>query len=56
MARQQISLPVGAPTTYKDDRLADALSDAKLPPLTDVKTNDPRYRTSRINDQPVKEK
>jgi hypothetical protein len=49
----KISLPAGAPTTKMT--LADALSDAKLPPLTDVKTNDPRYRTSRINDQPVTE-
>ncbi|MGA8087719.1 MAG: hypothetical protein WCA10_10455 [Terracidiphilus sp.] len=49
----KISLPAGAPTTRMT--LADALSDDKLPPLQDVKTNDPRYRTSRINDQPVKE-
>jgi hypothetical protein len=35
--------------------VADALSDTKLPPLTDVKTNDARYQDSRITDQPVKE-
>jgi hypothetical protein len=49
----KISLPTAAHTTKM--LLTDALSDGNLPPLKDVKTNDPRYRTSRINDQPVKE-
>ena len=47
------SIPTGAPTI--EMTLADALSDSKLPPLQNVKTNDPRYQASRIDDQPVKE-
>jgi hypothetical protein len=47
------TLPSDAPTIKMT--LADALSDSRLPPLTNVKTNDPRYQSSRINDQPVKE-
>jgi hypothetical protein len=49
----KISVPSGAPTVKMT--LADALSDAKLPPLKDVKTDDPRYQKVRITDQPVKE-
>jgi len=45
--------PIGAPTIKMT--LADALSDSKLPALKNVKTNDPRYQASRIDDQPVKE-
>ncbi len=47
------SIPPGAATVKMT--LADALSDAKLPPLTKVKTDDPRYQSKRILDQPVKE-
>jgi hypothetical protein len=47
------SLPDGA-TTVKMS-LADALSDAKLPPLNNIKKNDARYQDTRITDQPVKE-
>jgi len=44
------SLPAGAAT--KVMTLDDAL---KLPRLTNVATNDPRYQSKRITDQPVKE-
>jgi hypothetical protein len=44
------SLPAGAPT--KTMTLADALN---LPKLTNVAKNDPRYQSTRIMDQPVKE-
>jgi hypothetical protein len=44
------SLPPGAPT--KTMTLADALNLSKL---TDVKKDDPRYQSTRIMDQPVKE-
>lgn len=47
------SIPSGAPTV--EMTLGDALSDDKLPPLKAVKTNDARYQSSRIDDQPVKE-
>jgi len=47
------TLPAGAPTVKMT--LTDALSDAKLPPLTSVRTNDARYQSNRILDQPVKE-
>jgi hypothetical protein len=47
------SVPIGAPAI--EMTLADALSDSRLPPLKSVKTNDPRYQASRIDDQPVKE-
>jgi len=46
----KISLPAGAPTKVMG--LADAL---KLPRLTNVVKNDPRYQNTRITDQPVKE-
>jgi hypothetical protein len=49
----KISVPAGAAIVKMT--LADALSDAKLPPLKDVRTNDPRYQSNRIDDQPVKE-
>lgn len=45
--------PAGAHTVRM--KLADALSDSKLPPLPDVKTNDARYDSARILDQPIKE-
>jgi len=44
------TLPPSAVTTTMT--LDDALS---LQPLSDVKTNDPRYQSARIMDQPVKE-
>jgi len=44
------TLPAGAKTQTMT--LADAL---KLPALTNVKKDDPRYRSTRIMDQPVKE-
>lgn len=44
------NLPPNAPT--KTMTLADALN---LPKLTNVKKNDPRYQSTRIMDQPVKE-
>src|ERR1022692_2187816 len=44
------SLPPGAPT--KTMTLADALNLSKL---TDIKKDDPRYQSTRIMDQPVKE-
>ncbi|MGA9671006.1 MAG: hypothetical protein WBQ94_17485 [Terracidiphilus sp.] len=47
------SIPTGARTIEMS--LAEALSDSRLPPLVNVKANDPRYRASRIGDQPVKE-
>jgi hypothetical protein len=47
------SLPASAGTIKMT--LADALSDSRLPPLKNVRTNDARYRNSRIEDQPVKE-
>jgi hypothetical protein len=47
------SLPTGATTIRMT--LAGALSDSKLPPLPNVKENDPRYQSTRISDQPVRE-
>jgi len=44
------TLPPGAPT--KTMTLADALA---LPPLANVAKDDPRYQSTRILDQPVKE-
>jgi hypothetical protein len=48
------TLPSAGAGTVKM-KLADALSDSTLPPLTNVKTNDARYDSNRILDQPVKE-
>jgi hypothetical protein len=48
------TLPSAGAATVKM-KLADALSDSTLPPLSNVKTNDARYGSKRILDQPVKE-
>ncbi len=45
--------PSGAPAVKMT--LADALSDAKLPPLKTVRKDDPRYQSVRISDQTVTE-
>lgn len=47
------SLPSGASNVKMT--LVNALSDATLPSLPDVKENDPRYASKRILDQPIHE-